>query len=323
MTDGTVSAVRDAPAVHPPIFLFGAHRSGTTLLNLIIGAHPQLRHVGEHDYLLRALQPGPDGALRYDEERLRRDRVFRTRGRANLITGDGVADFSALVSAIVGSGTARTVITIHEDIEKLPLVVENPHVILLERDPRDVADSVRAMGWTGSAVTGVDRWIAADRSWARLCEVLPPENRLELRYEDLLTDTEAVLARLCDFIGVTYDPAMLRYHETSTYAPIDPTHVERWRKKLDPTSLALIEGRLGDRLTARGYRPSGVPPRDPSALGWKLIRLRDRLRRLWRGFRNHGPRLFVLERAYRYLGLRNRHDRILQELFALKMRRLK
>ena len=36
---------------------------------------------------------------------------------------------------------------------------------------------------------------------------------LEVRYEDLVEDTESVLRRVCELIELDYDPAMLTYHE--------------------------------------------------------------------------------------------------------------
>ena len=36
---------------------------------------------------------------------------------------------------------------------------------------------------------------------------------LEVRYEDLVEDTESVLRRVCELIELGYDPAMLTYHE--------------------------------------------------------------------------------------------------------------
>ncbi len=38
---------------------------------------------------------------------------------------------------------------------------------------------------------------------------------LEIRYEDLVIDTEPTLRRVCEFIELEFEPAMLRYHETA------------------------------------------------------------------------------------------------------------
>ena len=39
---------------------------------------------------------------------------------------------------------------------------------------------------------------------------------LEVRYEDLVTAPEGELRRICDFVELRFEPAMLRYHEGAT-----------------------------------------------------------------------------------------------------------
>ena len=39
------------------------------------------------------------------------------------------------------------------------------------------------------------------------------EHYIEVRYEDLVTDTEGVLRRVCELIELDFDPVMLSYHE--------------------------------------------------------------------------------------------------------------
>ena len=39
------------------------------------------------------------------------------------------------------------------------------------------------------------------------------DHYLEVRYEDVISDTEAVLRRICEHIELDFDPAMLSYYE--------------------------------------------------------------------------------------------------------------
>ena len=39
---------------------------------------------------------------------------------------------------------------------------------------------------------------------------------VEVRYEDLIDDTETVLRRVCELIELDYDPMMLTYHERAS-----------------------------------------------------------------------------------------------------------
>ena len=85
----------------------------------------------------------------------------------------------------------------------------------LIRDGRDVALSQRERVIDDEDVTMAamaERWqrrIAAAREGA--AEVKPGVY-LEVRYEDLVGDTETTLREICEFIGLDFDPAMLDYH---------------------------------------------------------------------------------------------------------------
>src|SRR4029079_17476436 len=87
--------------------------------------------------------------------------------------------------------------------------------IHLIRDGRDVALSQRERVIDDEDVTMgamAERWqrrIAAAREGA---DEVKPGIYLEVRYEDLVGDTEATLRRICEFIGLEFDAAMLDYH---------------------------------------------------------------------------------------------------------------
>ena len=85
------------------------------------------------------------------------------------------------------------------------------HVI---RDGRDVALSVldrTVRDLTAGDVAG--RW---QKKITKAREDTPKlEHYMEIRYEDLILDTEPVLRRVCEFIELPWDDAMLNYHERS------------------------------------------------------------------------------------------------------------
>lgn len=61
---------------------------------------------------------------------------------------------------------------------------------------------------------------------------LPASRKLEVKYEDLVSNVEQELARICQFIGTHYDQKMLDYHMASIYDAPDPARTEQWRTKL-------------------------------------------------------------------------------------------
>lgn len=290
-------------AARQPVYvLYGALRSGTTLVRLILDAHPAIRCPGERDFMLDHLRPDPDG-LRFDREGLEIDRVFRASGLAAPTETDGAAAFFDFLHQQEEDETSL-VLVVHRRFELLLDLVPDLRIIHLLRDPRDVARSSIGLGWAGSTWYGIDHWIKTETQWDRAAARLAPEQVLTLRYEDLMADPEPGLTRLCAFLGRTYDPAMLNFHETTSYAAIDPSLCYQWKRKQSAREIALVEHKAGALLAARGYEPSGYPPLAPSTAGRLRLWAENKVA-VWRAiFRRYGYVDPVLVRLARKLGLR-------------------
>ena len=92
----------------------------------------------------------------------------------------------------------------------------------------------------------------------------------EVRYEDLLGNTEQTLRRVCEFIGEAWEPALLDYHKeaggsrdpskfisnVAATQPLSDQALARWRRDLTEADLALVEKLTRDRLTELGYNPT-------------------------------------------------------------------
>jgi hypothetical protein len=109
-------------------------------------------------------------------------------------------------------------------------------------------------------------------------------NYLEVRYEDLVTDTEATLRKVCAFSELEFEPGMLSYHETAALrlsemagampardgrperdagerlkahalATKPPTQerIEVWREEMSQEDIAEFESVAGDLLDDLGY----------------------------------------------------------------------
>ena len=116
-----------------------------------------------------------------------------------------------------------------------------------------------ALGWDGNYWTATEPWTIAERQWQAFRGVVPEDRRLELQYEDLVREPEAELARVCEFVGTAYHPAIFDYTGSSSYERPDPKLLDQWRRKLSPDEVRLAEARIGDLLMARGYALSGLP----------------------------------------------------------------
>jgi Sulfotransferase family len=102
---------------------------------------------------------------------------------------------------------------------------------------------------------------------------LPAGRYVEVRYEDLVTDTEATLRKLLDFLGEPWDDALLRYDEqphdvqprylafssSRRAAANDPAAVYRsrvgaYQRELNPLLRLLFRLVAGRTLRELGYR---------------------------------------------------------------------
>lgn len=297
------------------VILYGALRSGTTMIRLMLDAHPQISCPGEMDFMVDFLRPGasdrspdqgPDQGpnLRLDRDELAADRIFRASGLSVPETDDGAAAFWDMARQAGADRQGHVLIPVmHRHLGDLLRVFPKARIIHLVRDPRDVARSSIGMGWAGNTWFGVDHWIGTEQEWDRHGAALPPDQVFSLRYETLLTAPEQELGRLCAFIGLDYDPAMLTFDQTSSYAAVDPALAFQWKRKQTPREVADVEHKVGPLLAARGYARSGHPPGRPGLLR-RLALLAGNKRHIWKvRFARYGYRDPVQETLSRRLGL--------------------
>ena len=103
------------------------------------------------------------------------------------------------------------------------------------------------------------RWRSMARRHRRYAAAYPGRYMLQ-RFEDLLADPESAVNRLCEFIGIAYDPTMLeQVVHNSSYAPkksgagIDQSTAERWRDHLPRTTERWLSLLCGRELATFGY----------------------------------------------------------------------
>lgn len=132
------------------------------------------------------------------------------------------------------------------------------HII---RDGRDVACSYQQLGRAkidsayapklSSDVAAIaTEWKGNVEAVRWAFSLMPQEQRLEIRYEDLVAKSETTLREVCRFLGEEYDPAMLEYHRLNRRDTLEPVEFLQWKAKTleapDPSSL----GRFRTELTS-------------------------------------------------------------------------
>ena len=169
------------------------------------------------------------------------------------------------------TGAQRWGIKIMRDIGKVHLyhgLWPEAQFIHLIRDGRDVAAS--QMTEYGSWGYGDVR--KAAKGWYGLIDQARIKGRsaemLEVRYEDLVTDTELTTRKVAEFLRVDWEPALLQPHVTehslfenpynhpsveSLREPINDSAIGRYRSDLTPRQVKLFNRIAGKYLKALGY----------------------------------------------------------------------
>ncbi len=290
-------------------FVVGAPRSGTTLVQAMLSSHPRLAIPPEGEFFMkcRPSDREADAAASverylltdaFGEQSLDR-RSVRARGAA---LQDGTADG-------VRRGAFLAMLTLHaerlgadrvgeksphhcrhvDDIRRLLPAARFIHVL---RDPRDVVASRLQVPWTRASHLSLARsWVKDHARHRRHLESLPPAVYTEVRLERLIADPEGELRRLCGFLGESFDPTMLRFHERAdpgfaareqgwkggTMRPLDRGAAGRYRTRLTARQIAGVERVAGSAMRSLGY-PLDAPGGVWSRAGWRLLDLGERLR---------------------------------------------
>lgn len=304
------------------VICYGALRSGSTVLRLMIDAHPQLRCPGETDFLFEFLEHDEDGEWRYRWNDLAADRIFRASHVSRPSGLDGVAALEAMIDQIPEDGESIPVLMVHRHFERVAELFPDTRVIHLKRDPRDVARSCIGMGWAGNVYCGIDRWISTERAWEAAAGRMAREP-MDLYYESLITNPDETLRTVCAYIGVEFDAAMLSYPERTTYSAPDPSLVFQWKRKQTREEVGLIEGRLGDMMERYGYERSSYPPVRPGFFRRIQLRASSKIA-VWRGMSRRYGLATVLQRGIgRRLGLTRMKRSAQARIDAITVRNLK
>ena len=232
----------------PLVFIAGVGHSGSNLLSRLLDKHPLAACVGETAWVDYAVAQG----------------VACTCGRSYadcpywgplmpLLKGRGDYSYKRFTPELFGKlrrAARAEVLVDNSKTRAFNLARRWPEVgfLLLVRDSRGVLSSgLRKGGDLGHLLRRHKKWM---RRFARLARRRAADT-LVLRYEDLVRDPARELGRATGFLGLPYEPALLRpspepYHfmyskKTSALDRGDELRLdERWRSELAPRDAARI-----------------------------------------------------------------------------------
>jgi hypothetical protein len=231
-----------------PTFLLGFLRSGTTLTEQVLGAHPQVFASDEssilHELTLELARISgvadnvPAGLRKAGLEGIRHLRRFywdRVREEyADAASGKVFVDKNAMNTIELGL---------------ISVVFPDAKILFALREPRDICLSCYMQAFAPAPVTvnllsweGIARQYAAVMDfWLSLRGHIAPAY-LELRYEDTVNEFEATYRRVFEFLGLEWRPEVIAFHEkavgryisTPSFAavsqPLYSSAVARWTR---------------------------------------------------------------------------------------------
>jgi len=269
-----------------PFFIVGADRSGTTFLRLMLNEHPRLRIPQESHFLIDLMNEFPFDCILQPEDIEKVFELITEHPRWEYWDVENFAlrellfslklptlpeTIDAIYRNLNSKGKHRwgdkTPIYIRE-IKRIHQLFPDSKFIHIIRDGRDVCASLQNVRWWGKyTAKWAYYWQKSVNLGRNAGEKLGTAYYIEVKYEDLVLDTEKILKKICRFIGEEYDERMLSFYKksfkeipkveqkihTKTLRSPRATDVCRWPKELSLIQIAVIEIVAGKMLDYSGY----------------------------------------------------------------------
>jgi hypothetical protein len=253
------------------VFLTGCSRSGTTVVQRCLSAHPDLISFPETDFFGR-LVGGWNGALQARLGRVRPERRRRAFGRlAEVLQQPEIAPIGntnlgfrravgSLIEILDGIASERGATGWVEKTPKhyryvglLERAAPDVRFIHVVRDGRDVVASLVDRARNHSRFRNRLDPLAAARLWNEAIRTASryraSHRHLVLAYEDFVHDPATGLQRVCDFLGYDYDSAMLETGNTEEIINVG----EPWKSGATQ-SVALQQSKFNELLSETQQR---------------------------------------------------------------------
>jgi hypothetical protein len=271
-----------------PFFMFGFDRSGTTLLSMMVGAHPDLavpfsctglwyRYAGKLERYGNLEEQDNLTLLVGDllrEERIQLWDVPLTSD--DVLSAIRGRDYPSVVAAFHSAYAAKLgkprwgnidIATI-DDMDVVNAWFADARFIHIVRDGRDVALSHEKYryGLSNTLETAMqwDRRVSAN---LKMGSILGEERYLVIRYEDLVLHSKDILQKICDFLGVRFSEEMLEYDKSvrrrvpeeklwlwpKLDSKPDKNNTYRWKEVMSRNKRIVFERNAGELLAKLGY----------------------------------------------------------------------
>jgi hypothetical protein len=274
-----------------PFFIVGSPRSGTTLLQAMLMSIPGVYIPPETKFwAVSKGRAGDFGPLSDDRGfELAVESILKSSGenevpldeqKLRAAWAEGERSYAAMFDTLLGhiqagrAGCRRIGEKSPPHLLYVPELLEtyaDGRVIAIIRDGRDVAIS-QAQAWNSNVLRVAISWKRDQRLHRSYAERFPADRYTAVRYEDLVTQPEVELRRLCEFLDEPFSEDLLAHHKRQdtgfaawekhkarTMEPVTSSRISRYRKSLKRSEIALFQLLAGDELLRQGYELESIP----------------------------------------------------------------
>lgn len=257
----------------PLIFVGGVPRSGTTLMRVLLDAHPDIRCGEETRVVTRLL------SMRYNWEIREIERKRLDAAGLNLTVLDD-ATRSFITEVILNHGPPAEYYCNKDPLNfkyltTLTRLYPNGKYILMIRDGRAVAHSIVARNVTiggvdtKSYLSAVAFWNKALTNMLEQCKAVGEKKCMKIYYEQLVVDIEKWMRKILEFVDIPWHPNVLRHHElisskeislskmepstNQVKQPVYKNAIDKWREVI-PKNLQKTMYKTAPLLQQLGYK---------------------------------------------------------------------
>jgi Flp pilus assembly protein TadD len=246
-TRNWIAAAPSGYSAATPVFVAGLPRTGTTLVERIIGSHPAMDSAGE------------TGAFAAEMRRAMND----TSSKA-----DPAGIGKRYVEQVTAFRVPKNVRFIDKTLQNylycglIHAALPAAKIILIRRHPLDACWAIYKAHFQGKFSFSYDQielaeyYLAYRRLSRHWRATLPADVLLEMNYEDIVRDQAAASRRLIGFVGLPWDDEVLRFHQSAAPSatasavqvrrPIYSSSVGKWRHHAE--RLAPLRARLAREI---------------------------------------------------------------------------
>jgi len=274
--------------MNEPFFIVGCSRSGTTMLSLMMNMHENI-HIPKESWFLSDVMDRftPDNKLsEVDVNEIFELTTSHWRWKEWEVSDKALKERLDMLEEPSLSQVVKVIF--HQTMEKAGKIrwgdktpgyvteirriynlFPNAKFIHLLRDGRDVSISLKRVGWVGDTTWDIaSHWSEQVRAGCEQGRSLPKGQYLELKYEDLVRNTEAKLREICKFLGEEYSEQMMRFynqaekfmpkrdisHLMKTHRPPREDDLERWKREMSRVQLFIFESVSLREMILTGYK---------------------------------------------------------------------